>query len=352
MRALQRIVLIALLAAGDAGATAVLGDGQQLWSPQRMTAAVQSAIATLRSKVDAALADADGSRAVSLLDEEPDPLVRHWVAHELLLAQAAGPRSVAAERLRDWALQQPLVFLRRHEETAADWFLPLIDLAADARDLDRGWSEQEQRERWRRRWQQEPRAAIESLRAASADEQGRAAEAVAELDAAAFARWRAELDALPPEGVPVALWLALAARAVEPRAIVAVLARGDGEAKLSALELLRSWPDAAALPLLEQVELDPELASAATLALVPRLLAVDSASPAVLARLSAPKSRDSAAAALARLPEAQAAAHLRKLWSASTTESERAGLRHAVLLDARPAVQKAAGDWTVAGEQP
>lgn len=342
-------LLFALLAVLDVSATNQLGPQQQLWTAERMTTEVQQDILALQASVDAALARDDGAGAVARLEGARDSLVQQWVAHAVLLGLAGQPRRDAHEPLREWALQQPVTFLRRHEETAADWFLPLIDLAADARNLERGWREQAQRGQWQQRWTNDPRAALRAVAQASMEDQARAGEALALLDATSFARWRTAAAAVAPSEVPVALWLASAQRQSDAEAIANALANGDGEARLAALALISPLPDRAALPLLEQAERDPTLSSAATLALVPRLLAGADHHDQVLTRLADPQRRASAAAALARLDAAPQAKALADLWHGADTEAKR-GLRLAAELSALPAAATLKRQWDAESE--
>lgn len=329
--------LLLSFAAAAPAAVPELPRGAMLVAPETLAAAEPAALA-LEQRAGAALQAGDAPAAIALLAAETDPSVRELAADRLIERLRAGPPSVAGAALLDWLAARPAQVYRRHDETAADWFVPVFDLDGRARGTRLLWQQQAEREHWRERLAQAPQAALADLADADAGALARAAEAIAALTPEQHAGVRAALDG----GSPAALWLASARRAPDLDAYRAVLARG-GEAQQ--LELVASariaLPADAALRFLDAAAERPALASAAILALAP--LAADH-TPA-LERLddllSDREHGASAAAALARLPRPDRVQKIEALLETAPDATRATHLALALRLEGSPAAQAA-----------
>lgn len=334
------------LLAGRVGAVATeLPPGAVVWDGAALAEEKAARRAVLVEAAWNALRD-DGD-AASVLQGEPSVLIREWAAAELLQRLQDGPPLAAAEAFLDWAVRQPVGVFVQHEETRAAAFLPLFDIAQRARDVRRLWAEAAAREDWMRRWVGHPSDALERLQGAGPAERQAAAEALSGLPDEAWSGALKALHARPAASVPTELWLAAAQREPDATALREVIARGEAGQRLRALPLLAELEHRPAMELLVELEPDPELGSAATLALVPRLLDAGDAA-ALRARLADPARRDATAAGLARAAAvAKREAALDALRAALQGDAERAGWQRLQVLLESPAQRKR---WALDGE--
>lgn len=328
--------LCACLLAGVAAAFETsLPAGALLWEPDALSAAE---VAQAKHSAEIAwlsLQRGEGVEVADSLQGEPSAWRREWIAQKLLGRLQASPGLKGVEAFLEWAEAQPVNVFVQHEETRAKAYLPLFDIARSARDVRRLWAEASQREAWGARWRADPAAALTQLAGVDAAAQA-AAEALAQLDEAAFEASRAQIMAHARGGarreLPVALWLAVAERSPDPQALRVALRHGDPSQRLRSLTLLERLPTPTVETLLGQWEYDPEIGSAVTLALLPRLLEAN-AGDALRERLADPRRRDAAAAALARAAAVAATApKLDALRASLRGEAELAGWRRFLLL--------------------
>lgn len=95
-------------------------------------AGVDATVAVLKAQLDAGAIDG----AIASLAAMPDAVVRERsAAHLLDRLQASGAHVPGA--LLDALEQMPVMVYRRHEETVADWFVPVYDIPARAQSLRR-----------------------------------------------------------------------------------------------------------------------------------------------------------------------------------------------------------------------
>jgi hypothetical protein len=126
--------------------------------------------------------------------------------------------------------------------------------------------------------------------------------------------------------------LALAEREADAEALRAALQRGDAVQQLAAVQLSKRLDVDAAEALLGDWEADAGIGSAATLALVPRLVEADRPQ-ALRARLADPVRRDATAAALARAADqARTQALLDGMHDALQGKAERVGWQRLLIL--------------------
>ncbi len=230
-----------------------------------------------------------------------DAVVFELVASRLIDRwRERGPQP-GADTVLKWLATQPVRVVRRHEETAADHFEPVFAIAARALGTLDLWQRQQLRDDWRQRLVSSPAAAIEALQRADAMDRSLAATAAATLDDAALDVLRRQM---PPDA-PVALWHAVAMRRADVNAFLTVLAHGDPGFQLDVVARAPAALSVSeAMRVLESARLQPELASAALLAMAALAPKHAPARDTLLAALDDPASGASGAAALARMPMA------------------------------------------------
>ncbi len=318
---------------GAAGAVVTeLPAGSAIWPEHALDVAKAERGMRLVDATRVALDGAEGKRAAALLAAEPSPLLREWATAQVLETLLAGPPTDAAAALLDWAVKQPVLVYRQHEETRAAAYLPMFDIAQRARDVRRIWAAAAEREAWASRWIAAPASAIEALRAK--DEEGRsaAADAVALLDSEHFAALQDAVGKVEPGQVAAELWLALAKRRAAPEWLAQALAQDKAAIRLQALALAADLPVEQAENLLGALEFDAELGSAASLALTDKRLEAGRVEALRLA-LADPRRRDATAAGLARaLAQPEHHAAIQALRQALDTEAERQGWKRFLLL--------------------
>jgi hypothetical protein len=345
MKCLIRVLFVVLLAAPSlpcGAAVATLPPGAVLVESAPPASTAQAA-AALQQSVQSALRQQRPQAAIALLAAEADPLLFEWAADAVIAQLRSAVPDAAGGVLLDWLAGQPVRVYRRHEETAADWFVPLFDVGARARGSQMLWRQHEQRLAWQQRLAQQPKAALRALATADAAQQARAAEALPALLPGERAALRAALSA----AAPVALWHALALLQPDAEAYAQVLARGS---QTQQLELIASAPQA--LPAaeaqrwLETAGESPELASAALLALA----ALAPRHPPALERLKSalddPLHGASAAAAWARLPQPDRVQRIEALLGMAPSATRAAHLVLALRLDGSPQAQAVLRRWS------
>ncbi len=246
-----------------------------------------------------ALLAGDEHAAWSALGPDADVLAFELAAAELIAELQAGVGGDGADRLLSRLAElAPRVF-HRHDETAAHWYLPLLDVGARAKSALAMRERARQRESWHARFERDPNTALGALHA----EQGRdgviAAEAVPGLSAKAALQLFAAAKSAP-QSTPSALWRALAQRFVSADAFALAAMHASDADLLALLPVSSALADADALRWLAQVGQRPALASAALMALAPRAAPDSLALARLLDTLEDPALGDSAAAALAR----------------------------------------------------
>lgn len=295
MRRRTGFALFALLAAGSVLAgTAVLPPGAVLIDAGTAKPdAAQVAMAAGAVLARAAAGDADG--AFAALRRIEDPLRFELTAARVVAALQEAPGAGAPALLAKLEGVPPRVF-RRHEETAADWFLPVFDIAAKARSARLLLERRTRREAWLARLAADPKAALAA--GAKHGEDPALVDAIAQASPALIARLveaAAKADAALPSAAQAALaarsgdahaWR-LALRESRPLDVLPLFARvdtalGDAEA--------RAW--------LQEAAAHPAYASAAAMA------ATRLAGTEALAALDSAEQGAEAAAVLAQRPDA------------------------------------------------
>lgn len=276
-------------------ATAVLPPGAVLAAPERW-ATTEVIARRVAARVLDALEHGDVDAALAKLHAQSDAMVAESVAAQVIDAlQAQDSLDIASEHWLAAMEREPVRVFQRHEETAADWFMPVFDVpgrAASARIL---FAKGARRDQLLAKLELDPRAASEAKDAAVL------AAAIERLSPAALQSLRdavlhGDLD------LPSVAWTTLARQLPNQALLDAALRRADA---LDALPLLQDLPTLVtptqALDCLKQAAQQPALSSAAVLGmgrLVPQLPAAETA---LAAHLGDAASGSSAAAAFAQL---------------------------------------------------
>jgi len=318
------LLLAAVLAGGSAAEP--LPSGAVVIDPQRVDGALGMKSAQRATQAFAALQRGDVGAATRILQEASSALEAEWAADQVLQRLETEPPNESGRRWLAWAAAQPPRVFRRHDETVADWFLPHFNIAARAEGLLAQWARADARDACLDALTQAP-TQLPKVDAPGLAQQG-CADAVAGLDDAALAVLRDAALAMPTEVVP-SLWQALAERAPDSDVLVAALRYGDAAARLAVIRLAADrLPPAQSIAVLDHAAEQPELASAATLALAPLATTEPAALERLARRLGDTQLGPSAAAALARLPTPDRVKRIEALWSQAKT----AGAREHLLL--------------------
>lgn len=276
--------------------TQTLPPGAVLVEPRQMKVSSAQVDGRMRAALSA-LARSDVDGALAALRAGGNAMEFEFAAVASIDQLIQQPSTSTSERFLAQLEREPVRLWQRHEETAADWFVPLLDVpgrAASARRLSAFV-----RERDALGQALERDASKVSL---SEVESSTLAAAIDGVSAAALARLVPHaLDA--DDAFPSAAWVALARREPSAAVLEATLAHADPVDLLPLLQALPSrLPTALAFDWLERALEHEEVASAAMLALgrlAPRSAAAEAA---VVKRLGDPRLGDSAAAALAQMP--------------------------------------------------
>lgn len=311
-------VLVGLLAAPT-----VLAQGKSLrpdqvvWDPSLIAQADGAAATALETAAWRVLQAGDGTAARDLLAAaESDPLRQHWALHQLLQRLQGGVPMPAAEALLAYAEAQPVRVLRQHEETAATWLLAQFDPAASAADVRRAWAIAARRDSFLATL-----AKTNALPVLPADDDGlhRAAlvAAIEAMPVSSLSRLAADAA---KQALPAEVGLALARRSGDRELAASLLQHAEPAVRLAAFEqLLPDFADDERRDWLQRLETDRELASAASLALVPVMADADEQA-ALLQRLDDAQRGPSTAAGLANLGDALQ--RIDVLWMQASTDRQ------------------------------
>lgn len=291
MRKLLLLSVLFLAAAGPAwSATATLPPGAVLVDNVRSFDVDARAAA-----LEASIAVGGDAAALTALTALTDPVLREATAARLLdrlQQRGAMPSDALLGTLAGW----PVLVYRRHEETTADWFVPVFDLPGKVQSL-----------RLLQAREHEVTALLTAMAGKRGDDAARVL-AQASPQAAALA-----IDAASAATLDTLRARSKATGATLPSPAVAALARrmADAETFLHALDTAAPLDVlplfSSTLPALSQADADavlrdalarPAYASAAAFALVQR----DADAPLLRSLLAAPDTGPSVAAALARAP--------------------------------------------------
>lgn len=275
-------------------------------------------VSVLVERLHRVLREQAGSSVPHELDAIPDVVVRHLAAAELLRA-ISSDASVKRDAmdLIGWARQQPIRLWVQHEETAAPWYRPWVDLPSLAEDVVELWRIDAQRTAWTDAWRRQSAKTLDEVRVAPPSEQQLAAQGLRSLeDAERRPVIQAALQS--PRGLVGVWWSELVQITADSSTVSQLWRSGNAIDRIDAIEAARDRLDwASARELLGEFEQEPELASAATLALLDRAWrepqAVAERQDLLRERLEDPKRALSAASALARFDPPTRTATIRTL---------------------------------------
>lgn len=307
MAVAERLLLVLMLAilpiaVGQARPLALLPPDAQIVEQGAVSAVSKQAAEQHARHARTALSLGDDAGALAALQGSGDALAFESTATELIaelvIERNSGLEEAAAERLLQRLAVEPVRVFRRHEETAAHWFLPLFDVGAQARSALATREHARNRAQWQARLEHAPAEALDALSLVDDGASDAAAHAVAALSPGSAQALLAAARSMP-QPPPSSLLRALAERLLVGEAF-ALAAQHASDA-----DLLRLIPASAALSETEALRwLDgvgerPALASAALMALAPRAERGSVALERLLGMLAHPALGDSAAAALA-----------------------------------------------------
>lgn len=309
-----------------------LNSSDILWSEKdARNPAAHAYVEQVRDRFDSEGPDA----ALALLKVADDSALQQFATHALLIHLGQLPPRRDADALIAWAKAQPVRLWIQHDETAAAWYLPLVDVSRTASNLEQLWRMHAEREAWAARIQSAPELALRDIAASDEQAQQRAGEALSIFPEASLAEVT-RLALAQPEGLHGSWWQGLASARPSLPVIEQLWLSGHAQYRLDAIRLAAQRLDwAEGKTLLSRFEQDPELASASTLALIG--LTLSSRGPAaekqdalIIERIEHPPTRASAVAALARLAPVDRDAVISRLWDARTDAVTRSGLRQAL----------------------
>ncbi|MGQ0799845.1 MAG: hypothetical protein ACT4NL_07005 [Pseudomarimonas sp.] len=277
------------------------------------TGKAQAAISALR---------AGGAKAaLAELATLSEPLAFELAASRVVTTLQAAEDSPQARSVLFELTHVPIRVFRRHEETAADWFVPLLDVAGKAQFALRAWDAGAQRRAWLGELSLGGDHAIRALSTTRAKTQPALVEAIGDLAQAKLDAVSADM-LLQPEAFASDVWAATAARSGDKRVFAAALIQCDDKDLLALLPAVSQLSAADAGDWLIQLSARPALASAALLALA---ALADQSSPALehlIASLDSERLGASAATALAQRPQPDRLALIERL-AADPTASPR-----------------------------
>jgi hypothetical protein len=325
------MILLGLLLAASAASHAALDTlpaGAVLIDPHA-AAVDRAAVDALANASLSAIARGDVDAALMALRDPSDAVLAELAAARVIDALQAQPGTRATERaliaLRDF----PTRVFRRHEETTADWFVPLVDVAGKADALLRMQQLSRDRDRLLLALQGDAAAAIVST---TKD----ARVLVAAIDAAPeHVLDRVAAAALSaPVSMPSPAWSALARRRPDQPILDAALRFAQPVDLLPLFEQLPArLPTDRAVAWLKRASESDAIGSAALLALG-ELAATSSAALDELDKhIGRADTGASAAFALARLPATLRGPHIDALIDKATTPAQFSDLALALRLD-------------------
>jgi len=305
------LLLLAASTLAHARGLAELPADAVIVDPHALSAAAQRESAAAVKQARTALASGPAA-ALAYVATIKEPLSQASAAAALIDDLQAGEGNADARAVLQQLAQTPLRVFQRHEETAADWFLPYIDVAGRARFALTMLDARVERERWSRRWQTEPAATLVTLASLDAASQGHALEALGELPEESVGTVFAASIRAPEVQVP-ALWPVLAAATRQRAAFHAASTYSADRDILGLLAATYRLPDADAVDWLTRLIARPKLASAALLALSAHAEHGSLAWQRLVDALDDPALAPSAAAALAQRGSSQRVAEIAEL---------------------------------------
>ncbi len=290
-----------LWAASATAGTATLPSGAVLVEPEHWNEPAG------RAQADAAIvlqilarqgAAAANARIESWSDPTRFELAAVIVIETLQAQPSTSPASTAATTEFLSTLERtPIRLYQRHEETAADWFLPVFNIPARAASARRLLAFAQDRDALVARLQSDPRKAFED----TADSAQLLAASIERVAPTTVDRITA-LALAEDITMPSPAWAALARRKPEPAILLATLQHAEA---LDVLPLIEELPPkltpSVALDWLQQAASMPAYASSAVLGLGTLASRSPAAETALAKYLGDPVTGASAAAALARL---------------------------------------------------
>jgi hypothetical protein len=274
------------------------------------------------------VAEGDAVEAYAEMQSWGDPQRFELAAVQVIDVLQAQRPTAASLQLLDSLQHEPVRLWRRHEETAADWFMPLFDIASRAESARRLLAFNQDVEALVLRTQQDPRAlgTAKGTDALVATAMSRLPDA--SIEAIATQALRGEIE------LPSPAWTALARR--RPRLEV-LQATTDHADAIDLLPLLQQLTPAlaprVAFEWLQQNAMKPEIRSAAVLGIGTLAPQLPEAAAALEKHLGNPESGASAAAAIARLPEADRMQRIDALLAKATRTEVVADLALALRLE-------------------
>lgn len=298
---LLAVLLLALLVLpAQARGLADLPADAVVVDPLAMSAEDLAGARGVAKRARAALASGPAA-ALKIVSGVEDPL-RHALAASALIADLQeGEGDPASLAVLQQLTKTPLRVFRRHEETAADWFLPHIDVAGQARFALRLLDARVARKRWAEAWDAEPVAALEELRRVDPSARRVALEGLESLPTLGVNRVLT-LALADPGGQSPALWSTLALATGKRAAFGAAASHGEDADLLRLLSARDRLPEPQAVDWLLALAERPTLASAALLALAEHAEHGSLAWSRLVQALDDPALAPSAAAALAHRP--------------------------------------------------
>lgn len=266
------------------------------------------------------LARQGAAAAITRLESWSDPARFELAAAKVIETLQAQPStapastSVTVEFLS--ALERaPIRLYQRHEETAADWFLPVFNIPAQAASALQLLAFAQDRDALVVRLQSDPRSALDEAK----DSGQLLAASIEHVSPSAVDRI-ITLALADDITLPSPAWAALARRSPEPAILLATLQHANA---LDVLPLIEELPPkltpTVALDWLQQAARMPDYASSAVLGLGTLASRSPAAETALAKYLGDPLTGASAAAALARLARPDRLEHIDALLSKATT---------------------------------
>jgi len=251
-----------------------------------------------------------------------EPLAFELAAARLVATLQAAEDSPQARSVLLELSKVPIRVFRRHEETRADWYVPLLDVAGKAQFALRAWDAGVQRRAWLVELSAGGDRAIRALSSTTAKGHPALIEAIGELAQDKLNTLSAEM-LRQPEAFASSVWAATAARSQDKRVFAAALIHCEDSDLLALLPAVRQLSAADAGDWLTQLTGRPSLASAAMLALIPFAEQRSAALEHLIASLDSETLGSSAATALGQRPQPDRLALIEKLIADPAANSRR-----------------------------
>lgn len=320
--ALCILVLIGLTAQVAHGRSAQDLPADALIVDDATIAAANPLAASKATAANAALRVGGAKAALAELATLTEPLAFELAAARLVAVLQADEDSPPGRSVLLELTKVSTRVFRRHEETRADWFVPLVDVPGKAQFALRAWDTNAERRAWLADLTAGTNSAIRALSIATASSQPALLEAIAELA-------QARLDALSatmllqPEAFASSVWAAIAARSQDKRVFAATLLRCDDRDLLALLPAVGQLTASEAGGWLIQVSARPALTSAALLALAPLADQRSAALQHLVLNLDGETHGASAATALGHRPQPDRLAFIEQLIADPAASSRR-----------------------------